>query len=444
MTDRLSPEKLGELFEAIEEEPTGKLSELAKIVGLSLVTDYIGVDLSGENLSDDDLRNINLSHANLSEANLSRTNLSDANLSNADLRGANLRAANTNLLNSCYTSEVIRLVFASFICSKVKANWYNLSRADLTDADLTNADLTDAKLYDTKLDPRWRKTKDTTRNLIKKKTMSLIKEETIGAKILVVDDEPNLELLITQIFEQQIENDEFEFVFAHNGQEALDTLIAQSDSFDVVLTDINMPEMDGLTLLERLQESLQEQFRLLKAIVISAYGDMTNIRTAMRNGAFYFITKPFNFDDLELTLDKTLRAVREIREAWKREREIERNLRNFLNALPVGVLVIEPDHKISYVNDEAVKIYGLEQQERQNIIGKIFSKELEKVASHKRCQAGTEDSYPTKNMPILRALQGEENPSVDDLEIRRPDGTVIPLEVSATPIRNEEGKITYA
>ncbi len=275
--------------------------------------------------------------------------------------------------------------------------------------------------------------------------MSAINEKMRGAKILVVDDEPDLEDLIPQIFEEQIENNEFEFIFAHNGQEALNTLIAQPDSFDIVLTDINMPEMDGLTLLEKLQESLQEHFRLMKAIVISAYGDMGNVRTAMRNGAFDFITKPFNFDDLELTLDKTLRVIQEIREAWKRERETKRNLRNFLNALPVGVLVIDPDLKISYVNDEAVKIYGLEQQERQNIIGKMFPQELEYVARHKRCQAGTEDGYPTENMPILRALQGEENPSsVDDLEIRRPDGTVIPLEASATPIRNEEGEITYA
>ena len=179
-------------------------------------------------------------------------------------------------------------------------------------------------------------------------------------------------------------------------------------------------------------------------MIISAYDDKKNIRKAMSNGAFDFITKPFDFDDLELTLDKTLRVVQEIKEAWKRERETERNLRNFLNALPVGVLVIDPDHKISYVNDEAVKIYGLEQQKRQNIIGKIFPEELEKVASHKRCQAGKEDRYPTQKMPILRALQGEENPSVEDLEIRRPDGTVIPLEVSATPIRNEQSEITYA
>ncbi len=274
--------------------------------------------------------------------------------------------------------------------------------------------------------------------------MSVVNREKMEAKILVVDDEPDLEDLIPQIFEQQIENNEFEFVFAHNGQEALDKLIAQPDYFDVVLTDINMPEMDGLTLLEKLQENLQEKFSLIKAVIISAYGDMNNIRKAMNKGAFDFITKPFDFDDLELTISKTLKVLQEIKEAWKRERETERNLRNFLNALPVGVLVIDPEHKISYVNDEAVKIYGLEQQERKNIIGKIFPEELEKVASHKRCQAGTEDSYPTKNMPILRALQGEENPSVDDLEIRRPEGTVIPLEVSATPIRNEEGEITYA
>ena len=169
--------------------------------------------------------------------------------------------------------------------------------------------------------------------------MTIIKEGKIGAKILFVDDEPDLELLISQIFQEQIETKNFEFVFAHDGQEALDKLIAKPYFFDVVLTDINMPKMDGLTLLEKLQECLKEKFPLIKVVIISAYGDMHNIRKAMNNGAFDFITKPFDFDDLELTLDKALRVVQEIKEAWKRERETGRNLRNFLNTnnSPLGV-----------------------------------------------------------------------------------------------------------
>jgi diguanylate cyclase (GGDEF)-like protein len=129
------------------------------------------------------------------------------------------------------------------------------------------------------------------------------------AKILVIDDEPLLEYLILQLFRHQIRTQEFEFYFAINGVQALDKL--QSDgSFDLVLTDINMPEMDGLTLLE----NLPAIDPTLKAIVISAYGDMANIRTAMNRGAFDFLTKPIDFDDLKITINKTLEFVRLARE----------------------------------------------------------------------------------------------------------------------------------
>ncbi len=129
------------------------------------------------------------------------------------------------------------------------------------------------------------------------------------AKILVIDDEPLLEYLILQLFRHQIKTQEFEFYFAINGVQALDKL--QSDgSFDLVLTDINMPEMDGLTLLE----NLPAIDPTLKAIVVSAYGDMANIRTAMNRGAFDFLTKPIDFDDLKITINKTLEFVRLARE----------------------------------------------------------------------------------------------------------------------------------
>lgn len=131
-------------------------------------------------------------------------------------------------------------------------------------------------------------------------------------KILVVDDEPDLQPLITQRFRKRIRGNEFEFVFAENGVQALDTL-EQEPSIDIVLTDINMPQMDGLTLLGHLG-----QFdRMLKAVVISAYGDMDNIRTAMNRGAFDFLTKPIDFTDLELTIDKTIRELESLKEGIK-------------------------------------------------------------------------------------------------------------------------------
>ena len=121
------------------------------------------------------------------------------------------------------------------------------------------------------------------------------------SKILVVDDEPDLEVLILQKFRRKIRKNEFEFFFAGNGLEALEQLRANED-IDMILTDINMPQMDGLTLLEELLKLPC----LTKAVVVSAYGDMDNIRTAMNRGAFDFITKPIDFRDLELTIEKTL------------------------------------------------------------------------------------------------------------------------------------------
>ena len=120
-------------------------------------------------------------------------------------------------------------------------------------------------------------------------------------RILVVDDEPDLEILITQRFRKRIRAGELSFAFAGHGEHALKRL-QSDDDFDVVLTDINMPVMDGLTLLSRLREA----HPLLRSVIVSAYGDMPNIRTALNRGAFDFITKPIDFLDLEITLDKAI------------------------------------------------------------------------------------------------------------------------------------------
>ncbi|MFN9494047.1 MAG: adenylate/guanylate cyclase domain-containing protein [Sphingobacteriales bacterium] len=136
------------------------------------------------------------------------------------------------------------------------------------------------------------------------------------AKILVADDEADLEFLIKQKFRKQIRDQQYEFVFAMNGRQALDRIEEHPD-IDIVLSDINMPEMDGLTLLSKLHESSP----LIKAVIISAYGDMDNIRSAMNKGAFDFLLKPVDFKDLELTMDKTLEHVRQVKSTLKAIRE---------------------------------------------------------------------------------------------------------------------------
>ncbi len=153
------------------------------------------------------------------------------------------------------------------------------------------------------------------------------------AKILVVDDEVDLQILIKQKFRKQIRDHSYEFVFAVNGHDALEQLQRHTD-VDVVLSDINMPEMDGLTLLSRLNET----HSVLKSVIVSAYGDMENIRTAMNRGAFDFITKPIDFTDLELTIEKTLKHVNQVKQTLKAIKEnnilkmyVDETVLNFMN-----------------------------------------------------------------------------------------------------------------
>ncbi len=129
-------------------------------------------------------------------------------------------------------------------------------------------------------------------------------------KILVVDDEPDLEPLMLQRMRRDIRKRRYQFVFAHNGLEALEVL-EQDPTVDMVLSDINMPRMDGLALLSQIAKVAPN----LRSVIISAYGDMKNIRTAMNRGAFDFVTKPIDFDDLRVTIDRTLRHLAEWREA---------------------------------------------------------------------------------------------------------------------------------
>lgn len=121
------------------------------------------------------------------------------------------------------------------------------------------------------------------------------------ATILVVDDEPDLELLVMHKFRRQIRNGEFNFLFSGDGQAAL-SVLTDAPEVELILSDINMPRMDGLTLLRHLQELDAD----LKVIMVSAYGDTSSVQTAMNLGALDFVTKPIEFDQLEVTIKKNL------------------------------------------------------------------------------------------------------------------------------------------
>jgi adenylate cyclase len=153
------------------------------------------------------------------------------------------------------------------------------------------------------------------------------------SRILVVDDEPDLEALISQRFRRAIARGEKAFVFAHDGVEALDVLNANPD-IELVLSDINMPRMDGLTLLGE----LAGRPGMLKTVIVSAYGDMENIRTAMNRGAFDFLTKPIEFRDFELTVEKTLAELAHLREARERHDKAERARSNLARYFPPNMV----------------------------------------------------------------------------------------------------------
>ena len=138
-------------------------------------------------------------------------------------------------------------------------------------------------------------------------------------KILSVDDEMDLELLLTQYFRRKIRKGEYEFVFAHNGLEAL-TMMVKHPDIEIILSDINMPEMDGLTLLAKVNEMRNPA---LKVIMVSAYGDMGNIRQAMNNGAFDFATKPIDLDDLSVTIEKAIDQINYVHQMQKEHSQLE-------------------------------------------------------------------------------------------------------------------------
>ena len=173
------------------------------------------------------------------------------------------------------------------------------------------------------------------------------------ARILAVDDEPDFELLITQRFRKQIRGGEFDFTFAGNGEEALTKLDADP-AIDLILLDINMPVMDGLTMLAKLRERESS----VRSIIVSAYGDMENLRTAMNRGAFDFVTKPVDLADLETTMRKTLADVANRRELERQRAAAERarhNLSRYFSPNIVEMLAAQ-DEPLGAVRRETVAV----------------------------------------------------------------------------------------
>lgn len=181
--------------------------------------------------------------------------------------------------------------------------------------------------------------------------MAALAQEAVkeSYKILVVDDEPDLKPLILQRMRRNIRAGRYEFVFAQNGVEALEVLRADSD-IDMVVSDINMPQMDGLTLLEQIPKVDPN----IRSVIVSAYGDMRNIRTAMNRGAFDFVTKPLDFEDLQITIERTLSHMEE----WKEALQSRDKLVALQNELDVASKIQQGILPTSFPEGEGFEVYG--------------------------------------------------------------------------------------
>jgi two-component system, response regulator, stage 0 sporulation protein F len=122
-------------------------------------------------------------------------------------------------------------------------------------------------------------------------------------KFLIVDDEKDVKDLFLQQFRREIRSGSIELHFAFSGKEAME-ILASNDPPDVVyvFSDINMPGMSGLQLLELIKEEHPQ----IKVSMISAYGDADNYNKAKSSGAEGFFTKPIDFKDLKMKINEFL------------------------------------------------------------------------------------------------------------------------------------------
>ena len=172
------------------------------------------------------------------------------------------------------------------------------------------------------------------------------------AKILVVDDEPQLERLVRQRFRRKVRSEEYTFEFADNGITALNKL-SEIDDIDLILTDINMPQMDGLSFIAK----LKEQGSRLKVVIVSAYGDMQNIRTAMNRGAYDFVLKPINFEDLEITINRALEETEMLRLAARTRKQLDMIQQELAAASEIQQAIL-PQNFAEFPRNNRIELYA--------------------------------------------------------------------------------------
>lgn len=215
-------------------------------------------------------------------------------------------------------------------------------------------------------------------------------------KILVADDEADLETLIRQKFRQKIREQKYEFVFAINGKEALEKMHQHPD-IEVVLSDINMPEMDGLTLLTK----LNDEAPLTKTVIVSAYGDMDNIRTAMNRGAFDFVTKPVNFEDLDLTVQKTIKHVEQLKQTLQAIKEnnilkmyVDANVLHFMGTREYEQSLLQNETvegTVAFI--DICQFTSISEKESPDVVVKMLNRYFDVMVKEIIAQNGTVDKF---------------------------------------------------
>ncbi len=258
------------------------------------------------------------------------------------------------------------------------------------------------------------------------------------AKILVVDDESDLEVLIKQKFRQKIREHSYEFVFAANGKLALEQLLVHDD-VDVVLSDINMPEMDGLTLLSK----LNEQNGLLKSVIVSAYGDMDNIRTAMNRGAYDFITKPVNFEDLELTMEKTIKHVTQLRATMKAIKEnnilkmyVDETVLNFMGSREFeSSLMLNETVDATVVFFDICSFTSISENEPPDTVVKLLNSYFDVMVKEIIAQNGYVDKFIGD--AIMAVFRG-------DYHLDRAIDACLTVRKAIEELPNESGRVDFA
>src|SRR4030095_1352234 len=256
-------------------------------------------------------------------------------------------------------------------------------------------------------------------------------------KILVADDEVDLEVLIKQKFRRQIREHQYEFVYAVNGAEALEKIQQQPD-IDVVLSDINMPVMDGLTLLAK----LKEMNSLTKSVIVSAYGDMDNIRAAMNRGAFDFVTKPVNFEDLELTMEKTIQHVKQLRETMKAIKEnnilkmyVDETVLNFMASreFESSLMVNETvDATVAFI--DICSFTTISENESPDIVVKLLNKYFDVMVKEIIAQGGYIDKF--MGDAVMAVFRG-------DYHLDRAMDACLAVRKTVNELPNESGNIFF-